>query len=224
MALSTACRGVTRHATSCQRTGRLALATLSAALLFSLCLPFRAEAQVLSASQAVELLILNRVLEGAGETFRIPVDPSLDRISFELSGSSPSLSVRRPDGTLVGGSESNVFTETEPDRRLFVVVDPTPGEWRVTAIASGLATLSVTGQGAIDLLRAEFVADFNGGMHEGLVALPGRPATGTTATLLVELTAGFQNPVFEFRDLEGITRETFPLAPASGRDARTVHW
>jgi hypothetical protein len=85
-------------------------------------------------------------------TFEFPIDPSMKTVYFSLSGSSVTLSmtITRPDGSVVARSDAGTSFNTLSGG-IFVAVDaPAAGIWTITVSGTGTYQLKITGDTTIN--------------------------------------------------------------------------
>lgn len=119
------------------------------------------------------------------------VDGSCDDVQFSATGdgSDVRLSVSRPDGTALDGSESDVSHRSGPGFDVWTVDDPTPGEWTYEYVGSDSeANVEVNADTPLDaeLYVSDDVYEQTGLLKVELKATDGRERyTGGSATVEV---------------------------------------
>jgi hypothetical protein len=169
-------------------------------------------------TNAVDLLAVADTLAGAGKAYTVPVDSTLSRAVFALSGSTD-LQLVRPNGTPVHPTDSDVQTTTVTSGTVITVLHPAAGAWQVTAAGTaGIAfSLAVKGEGDLSFDRFEFV-EVGGSGHQGYFALPGMPVVGDATTAAAAVSGPVANVHFELHDRAGAILSTLSLAPEAGGD------
>ena len=130
-------------------------------------------------------------LSGLPQSFEIPVDSSMQRITFTFSVDTKgnTLLLKRPDGQVVSeGSERTEDTELNCGR-IITVGKPEPGTWRADVNGSGTYWLAAEGQSEIYFIKAEFVELGGRPGHQGLFRIQGQPIAGQPAILQVSVSA-----------------------------------
>jgi len=130
-------------------------------------------------------------LTGLPQSFEIPVDSAMQRITFTFSVNAKGdrLVLKRPDGQIVGeGSDRTENTELNCGR-IITIDKPEPGIWRAEVNGSGTYWLVAEGQSDIYFIKAEFVHLGGRPGHEGLFRIQGQPIAGQPAILQASLSA-----------------------------------
>jgi hypothetical protein len=166
-------------------------------------------------ANTVELLAVTDERGGTQAVFPVPVDSTLSRVTFSLSGSS-SLRLTRPDGSPVLGVEPGVQRIPLSTGVLVTVLDPVPGVWTVTLSPPGGYSLHVLGESPVDLERFELVETSGRPGHQGYFALEGLPVLATPSTAVAGLSGGIASARLELRDTAGVLLQPLELMPAPG--------
>ena len=160
-------------------------------------------------AQGVDLLSLPDARGGG--TFQVPVDSTLSRVTFSLSGSA-SLGLTRPDGSPVRAGEPGVQRLQLPTATLVTVLAPRPGRWTLSLGASAASSLRVLGESPVALDRFELVTPRGRPGHQGYAPLLG-PLPSVPVTVAAELSASVASVRFELRSRTGALLQVVPLAP-----------
>ena len=130
--------------------------------------------------------------------FTVPVNSSMTQVTFLLSGSA-TLSLSRPDGSIVVGADAGVTEVVLSPGGFITIKSPPPGEWQVSIAAQDVYTLSVTGVSTLQLSNFDFVEW--GGLpgHQGLFNIDGSPTGGELAIVESRIDGGFLSANFEIR-------------------------
>jgi hypothetical protein len=131
-------------------------------------------------------------LNGAAQTFEIPVDSVTQRITFTFSidRKGSRLDLRAPDGrVVVVGSPGIEDTELNCGR-IITVNKPKAGSWRAEISGTGTYWLQAQVQSEISFINAQFVTPGGRPGHEGLFPISGQPIAGEPATIQVSMSAG----------------------------------
>ncbi|WNG53416.1 hypothetical protein F0U59_00425 [Archangium gephyra] len=166
-------------------------------------------------ANTVELLSVADERGGSRAVFPVPVDSTLSRVTFSLSGS-PSLRLTRPDGSPVLGVEPGVRRLQLSTGVLVTVLDPAPGVWTATLDPSGGYSLHVLGESPVGLDRFALVETAGRPGHQGYFALEGLPVLAGPSTVVAGLSGGISSARFELRDPAGALLQPLELTPAPG--------
>jgi von Willebrand factor A domain-containing protein 7 len=131
-------------------------------------------------------------LTGAPQNFEIPVDSSMQRITFTFSVDSKKsgLILKRPDGHVIGEGSSRTEDTELNCGRIITVDKPEAGIWQAEVRGeSGRYWLVTEGQSDIYFIKAEFVSLGGRPGHEGLFRIQGQPIAGQPAILQESLSA-----------------------------------
>jgi len=130
-------------------------------------------------------------LNGAGQRFEIPVDTTVERITFTFSVDTKgsTLVLKRPGGLIVDDKAAQVEDAELNCGRLITVVKPQPGIWQADVNGSGTYWLEAQAQSEIYFITAEFVKPGGRPGHEGLFKIQGQPLAGEHATMQASVSA-----------------------------------
>lgn len=163
-------------------------------------------------SNAVNLLSIGDTLAGTAKTYAVPVDPTMTRLTFSVSGAT-SVAVFRPDGTTVQPTDPGVSFVSLTSGRIFSIADPASGTWSVTINGSGVFSLGVTGESTLDLSSFRFVELRGRPGHQGFLPITGFPLAGQASMVDAVMTEGFSTTQFELRTKAGAPLQTVNLSP-----------
>ncbi len=167
-------------------------------------------------ANAVDILSVADALVGTPKSYSIPVDSTLSRVTFSLSGAT-SLTLTRPDGTAVQPTDPGVQVISLSTGIVITILNPAPGAWTTAVDGGAQYSFNVLGESTLDLDRFGFVEVAGRPGHQGYFDLPGFPVIGQETTAAAEMSGDFATTTFEFRDKTGATLGTLSLAPdASG--------
>lgn len=131
-------------------------------------------------------------LSTTSQIFTIPVDSTLSRATFSISGPGGSnVILRRPDGSAVSGSDPNVTYISLLTGLVVSVPSPVAGAWSVTINGSsqtGNLGVNVTGESNLSLTSFDFT-EFIGSQHGGNFPLAGAPISGQEQKVLLNVAA-----------------------------------
>jgi hypothetical protein len=127
--------------------------------------------------------------QATSNEFVVPVDSSLEQVTFEFSATShdSKMEVFGPNDvrmTEVSSAETTDFT----CGRFLVLKQPTPGSYRIHIASAGQYWVSVAGKSNIFLTRVEFVEPGGRPGHEGMFPIHGQPLVGKTANFEASVT------------------------------------
>ncbi len=160
---------------------------------------------------AVDLLYVHDTLAGAPKTFDVPVDSTMQRATFSVSGTTD-VTVTRPNGSVVTATDGDVETILLSTGAVYSVVNPTPGTWRVRVNGAGAFSISVTGESSLDFTFFNFVEVAGPPLHEGYFRIKGFPLTGQAGKVLAQVSAKANTAQFEFRAPDGNLLQTLNLS------------
>ncbi len=171
-------------------------------------------ADVLSRSDSVEILAVSDVLSGAPKRFTFPVDNRVSRLNISVAkvNSVGTISVQRPDGSIVQPGAAGVEQIPLSNALVLSINAPQVGEWTVTV--SGVEEFSVVVNGRSSLAFDSFRFVANGGRpgHEGAKPDAGMPAPGATLYALASMSGATQALAFQFRTPAGVVLRNFSLS------------
>lgn len=166
-------------------------------------------------ADSVDLLSASDTYGAAAKVYRVPVDSSLSRITFSLSGST-ALTLNRPDGSVVGAADPGVTRIGLSTGAIYTILTPAAGEWTATTTGTGTFSFRVLGESPVSLDRFDFVEVGALGGHEGYFKVEGFPVTGDSNVVSAELTGGFGAVGFELRDRAANVLQSFTLGQEAG--------
>ena len=142
---------------------------------------------------------------GRGREFTVPVDGTVDRVTFSLSvdGEGGALDVRRPSGVAIRKGDPDTEMTELSCTRIVTVLNPDIGDWRVGVSGPGRFWLQVGAKTEIFLVSTQFVKVGGRPGHEGLFRIDGQPLAGTPATLRLTLSGPVDNAEFSLVALDG---------------------
>lgn len=167
-------------------------------------------------TRAVDLLSITADLGGLERVEGVPVDGSLERVVFSLSGSSQ-LEVRRPDKSIVLPGDKGVEIIELSTGVSISVLQPPVGNW--SARFSGFSVgLKVSGEGDLSFDRFD-VVETSGEAHPGLFPAPGSPVAGLRQAIFGAMTGPLGQATFELRSPAGDLLQTIVLPRLASGDA-----
>ncbi|WP_375769385.1 Het-C domain-containing protein [Archangium gephyra] len=172
-------------------------------------------------ANTVHLLSVADERGGTRAVLPVPVDSTVSRVTFSLSGS-PSLHLTRPDGSPVLGVEPGVQRVQLSTGVLVTVLEPAPGVWTATMEPPGEYSFDVLGESPVALDRFELVETAGRPGHQGYFALEGLPVLATPATAVARLSGGITSARVELRSPAGALLQELELTPAPGVPPREL--
>jgi von Willebrand factor A domain-containing protein 7 len=127
-------------------------------------------------------------LKNVRRDITIPIDSTIERVTFSASfdSASASLALFRPDGAIVAGT-AGVEDSTFTCSRIVTVNAPRAGAWLARVDGPGRFWLVVHAKSDLDLIGVEFVRPGGRPGHEGLFRISGQPVADSPATLRVSV-------------------------------------
>jgi hypothetical protein len=163
-------------------------------------------------SNAVNLLLINDTFNGISRTYTVPVDSTMTRIIFSISGTT-SVVVRRPTGAVVQASDPDVRLLSLSSGTIYSIINPAVGEWNVGVNGTGEVSVEVSGESSLDLSSFNFVELGGGGAHQGFFPIEGLPLAGQEGEVDAVMSGNFTSAEFTFRSKTGAVLQTLALSP-----------
>jgi len=162
-------------------------------------------------SKAVNLLLINDTFNGISRTYTVPVDSTMTRIVFSVSGTT-SVVVRRPTGAAVQASDPDVRLLSLSSGAIYSITNPAVGGWSVDVNGTGEVSIEVSGESSLNLSSFNFVELGGGGAHQGLFPIDGLPLAGKEGTVDAVMSGDFSTAQFELRSETGTVLQTLALS------------
>jgi hypothetical protein len=162
-------------------------------------------------SKAVNLLLINDTFNGTARTYTVPVDSTMTRIIFSISGTT-SVVVRRPTGAVVQASDPDVRLLLLSNGTIYSITNPAVGGWSVDVNGTGDVSIEVSGESSLNLSSFNFVELGGGGAHQGLFPIEGLPLAGQEGTVDAVMSGDFSTAQFELRNETGTVLQTLALS------------
>jgi von Willebrand factor A domain-containing protein 7 len=166
-------------------------------------------------SSVVNLLSIGDSLLGTPKTYMVPVDSTMTKVTFSVSGAT-SVVVRRPDGTTVLPSDTNVSFISLSSGAIYSITNPPAGNWSVTINGTGNFSVAVSGESLLDLSSFRFVEPGGRPGHEGFFPIAGLPEAGGMSTVDAVMSGDFSTAQFELRTKAGAVLQTLGLTQGAG--------
>jgi hypothetical protein len=141
---------------------------------------------------------------------RFFIDPSLTSVTFSVD-SGRSVTVTRPDGSVVGASDANANIVVLT-RGVFVVVNaPQSGTWTVSVSDCDECSVNVFGQSP-----AQFTFDLTQSTDSEFVDVTEAPVVGCTYRTVAQIDGTISSPTFELRRANGALLQVLPMNQGTG--------
>ncbi|KAH8884945.1 hypothetical protein GQ53DRAFT_770466 [Thozetella sp. PMI_491] len=156
-------------------------------------------------------------------TFDVPVDASVSFLGFAVNSSAITMSIARPDGSVVGATDTGVTTlDAGLSGITETITSPATGVWKITLSGTGALSFSVFGTTPLLFSSFNFV-ESAGARHDGLFPVAVPPTPGSSSVLAMATLEGpvvaNGSAVFEFRGLDNTLLGSLDgLLPGSGAD------
>jgi len=163
-------------------------------------------------SNAVNLLLINDTFNGIVRTYTVPVDSTMTRIIFSISGTT-SVVVRRPTGAVVQASDPDVRLLSLSSGTIYSITNPVVGQWSVSVNGTGDVSVEVSGESSLNLSSFNFVELGGAGAHQGFFPIEGLPLAGQEGMVDAVMSGNFNTAQFSFRSKTGAVLQTLALSP-----------
>jgi hypothetical protein len=163
-------------------------------------------------SNEVNLLLIADTFAGTARTYSVPVDSTMTRITFSISGTT-SVVVTRPSGSIVQPSDPGVTVLSLSSGTIYSIINPVAGEWRVSVNGTGDVSVKVSGESSLDLSSFRFVELGGRSGHQGFFPIDGLPLAGQEGTVEAVMSGDFSSAQFELRSETGTVLQTLALSP-----------
>lgn len=172
-------------------------------------------ADFLVRANAVDLLTVSGTLSGAEKSFSVPVDSTMSRVTFSVSGTT-NVSVKRPDGSVVRATDADLTFVPLSSGAIFSVAGPATGTWTVTLGGAGDFSLRTLGVSNLSFTKFDFVEVRGRALHEGFFPVGGLPPAGRPSQVWAAVTPQAADAHFDLRAVDG--------TPLSSFAAQAVPW
>jgi len=163
-------------------------------------------------SNEVNLLLIDDTFAGTARTYTVPVDSTMTRVTFSISGTT-SVVVTRPSGTIVQPSDPGVTVLSLSGGTIYSIISPVAGEWSVSVNGTGDVSVKVSGESSLDLSSFRFVELGGRPGHQGFFPIDGLPLAGQEGTVKAVMSGDFNTAQFELRSETGTVLQTLALSP-----------
>lgn len=169
-------------------------------------------------SNSVDLLSIGDTLAGAPKSFSLPVDSTLTRITFSVSGTTDVV-ITRPGGAPVAATDPDVAKIALSTGALFTITTPAVGNWMATVNGTGDFSLLVVGDSVLAPRSFNFVELAGRPDHDGLFPINGLPVIGGATIGDGVIDGSFTNAQFELRTKAGVLLQNLGLVRGEGLSA-----
>ncbi|KAF2687586.1 hypothetical protein K458DRAFT_485719 [Lentithecium fluviatile CBS 122367] len=170
----------------------------------------------------------NAVLKVSGalndtSSFNLPVDSKMTEFSISLRGAGVTLSLKKPDGSALDTTSSDVTLTTVSDGEFLTVKSPVSGMWTLILIISSASTpttvsCDVTGVSPLHLSSFNFVTLRGRPGHRGYYPIAGQPAYDHDVAAVAVIDGAFESAVFDLRDSLDVHAIDPHMEPGTGAE------
>lgn len=153
-------------------------------------------------ANAVDILSVADQANGVPHAYSLPLDSTVERVTFSLSGVND-LTLQRPDGSLLTSGDPGVSEVTLSTGRIVTLIRPMPGVWQASVAGTGAYSFSVLGESEIALDRFDFVEVAGRPGHEGYFVIEGLPIAHQPTIVTSALSGDLASVSFELRSKDG---------------------
>jgi hypothetical protein len=166
-------------------------------------------------SNSVDLLSIGDTLTGTSKSFSVPIDSTLSRITFSVSGATDVV-ITRPGGAPVAPGDPDVTMIPLSTGAIFTIRAPSVGIWSATINGTGDFSLLTVGDSTLAPRSFNFVELAGRPDHDGLFPINGLPIVGTTNIGDGVIDGDFMNAQFELRSKTGVLLQNLSLTRGTG--------
>ena len=141
---------------------------------------------------------------------RFFVDPSLTYVTFSVD-SGRSVTVTRPDGSVVGAGDANANIVVLARGVVVVVNVPQSGTWTVSVSDCDECSVNVFGQSPV-----QFTFGLTQSTDSGFVDVTEAPVVGCTYRTVAQIDGSISSPTFELRLANGALLQVLPMNQGTG--------
>ncbi|KAK0745465.1 hypothetical protein B0T18DRAFT_132121 [Schizothecium vesticola] len=136
---------------------------------------------------------------------RFTVDPSLTSVTFSVD-SGRSVTITRPDGSVVGAGDANANIVVLTRGVVVVVNAPQSGTWTVSVSDCDECSVNVFGQSPV-----QFTFGLAQSTDSGFVDVTEAPVVGCTYRTVAQIDGTISSPTFELRRANGALLQVLPM-------------
>lgn len=184
-------------------------------------------ANLLSRSNAADIMAVAGPLGTTVVDHYFPVDLQTSRITVSVTSTGvSSISVIRPDGSIVSANDPGVMQPSIPtaagSAKIYSIDAPQSGNWRISIQGTGDYSALVNGDSALMFNAFRFVEPGGRPGHEGYFPITGFPIMGKTQEAIARLSGKPQSVSFEFRTRSGQVIQSFKLESPDADDSELL--
>lgn len=167
-------------------------------------------ADFLNRTNAVDVLHVSGTLSGIAKTYDVPVDSTITRVTFSVSGTS-TVTVTRPNNTVVQPTDPNVTNVPLGSGAVYSLTNMPTGTWRVTVNGTGDFSVRVVAESALDFSFFDFLDSSGLSMHGRFTDIPGFPEVNQAGNVVAQVSASANTAQFAFRNPDGSALQSLSL-------------
>jgi hypothetical protein len=158
------------------------------------------------------LLMANGVFSGTPRVFTVPIDWTVRHAVFSIAAEAAvSLTVTRPNGTVVAAGSPGVTIQNVSTGALVAVDSPQPGAWTLTVSGTGEYSVAVSGNTPLSVSDFSF-ENYITSRHPGFYPIKGQPLSGLPATAVGRVEGTVVPVTFEAISSDGVALGILPLS------------
>lgn len=166
-------------------------------------------ADFLNRSNAVDVMHVSGTLSGTAKTFEVPVDSTITRVTFSVSGTS-TVTLTRPNNTVVLPTDPNVTNIPLSSGAVYSLTNMPTGTWRVTINGTGDYSVRVVAESPLDFSFFDFRENTQPSVHGEFSNIPGFPAA-SAHRVVAQVSNSANTAQFAFRNLDGSALQSLSL-------------
>jgi hypothetical protein len=167
-------------------------------------------ADFLNRSNAVDVLHVSGTLSGIAKTFDVPVNSTITRVTFSVSGTS-TVTVTRPNNTVVLPTDPNVTNVPLSSGAVYSLTNMPTGTWRVTVNGTGDFSVRVVAESDLDFSFFDFLDGSGVSIHGRFTDIPGFPEANQAGTVVAQVSGRANTTQFAFRNPDGSALQSLSL-------------
>lgn len=166
-------------------------------------------ADFLNRSNAVDVLHASGTLSGTAKTYDVPVDSTITRVTFSVSGTS-TVTVTRPNNTVVQPTDPNVTNVPLSSGAVYSLTNMPTGMWHVTVNGTGDFSVRVVAESPLDFSFFNFLENTDPSVHGEFSGIPGFPGANSSR-VWAQVSGEANTAQFAFRNPDGSALQTLNL-------------
>ena len=167
-------------------------------------------ADFLNRSNAVDVLHVSGTLSGIAKAFDVPVDSTITRVTFSVSGTS-TVTVTRPNNTVVQPTDPNVTKIALSSGAVYSLTNMPTGTWHVTVNGTGDFSVRVVAESPLDFSFFDFLDGSGVSQHGRFTDIPGFPEVNQAGTVVAQVSGSANTAQFAFRNPDGSALQSLSL-------------